>query len=337
MKKSKKTKARLIKVSIFAVGFIGIALVVCISLVSHISYAEQPDPGTTLPDPSPAGDQTVIDLIAPTPPVSSDAPVNAPDQSDVQNVNDESTQGEAAVPAEPASPDQTATGNDAPTPAPATTDQSAPQADASTATPTQSDADPGQTVNTTPTAPADRDTNAPAAPVANDDQIVIEKPVAPPVPSIVLTTPPAPVVSLETIAPKKYFSFDLAGDPIATERDLSWFPDKFKIGAAGSNADINIAINNDDPAKMIFSGACSKTFFVVLGYAKSDDYDKDPAKFVYNKAFSCKNGGYYYELSDLPKDLADGVYYFLVAEEGLTGPWQPITAIQPIKITSAYK
>jgi hypothetical protein len=147
---------------------------------------------------------------------------------------------------------------------------------------------------------------------------------------------PEPVPVVEPPAPQKYLSFSLGGDSIATQRNLPWFPDRFKTDGNAENPGINAAISGDS-SSVILDGSCSKTFFVVLVYADPSDYADNPNAYVYNKAFSCKDGSYHYELNDLPKDLPDGSYYLLVAEEGLTGPWQPITAIQPVIVKSGYK
>lgn len=88
---------------------------------------------------------------------------------------------------------------------------------------------------------------------------------------------------------------------------------------------------------MVFSGNCRKDYFVVLAFRQSGDYAENPRNFVYNKAFPCQSGNYHYELKDLSVDTEEGIYYFMVAEEGLRGPWQPITALQPVRIEAKYK
>jgi flagellar motor protein MotB len=147
-----------------------------------------------------------------------------------------------------------------------------------------------------------------------------------------------------TLVPlKKFFEFSATKETIETTKKLEWYPERFKPEADNNNAGINIDISSaidsegDEQPKLIFQGACQKEYFVILMFPGPDDYIKDPGKFIYNKAFPCQNGAYAYTLDDLPEGLAEGTYYFLVAEQGLTGPWQPITAIQPIEIRVAYK
>jgi len=151
-------------------------------------------------------------------------------------------------------------------------------------------------------------------------------------------TPPPPIPEPEIVkVPQRYLSFSLEGSPIKTEKDLPWFPEKFKTGENKENTEINIGISGGDSSKIVLSGACSKNYFVILVFAQPNDYVNNPGRFIYNKAFSCQNGGYSHEINDLSKDFPEGAYYFMVAEQGLSGPWQPITAIQPIRIRAGYK
>jgi hypothetical protein len=150
-----------------------------------------------------------------------------------------------------------------------------------------------------------------------------------------------------TLVPlKKFFEFSASEGTIETTKKLDRYSERFKPDSEYNNAEnsrINIDISSaidsegDEQPNLIFRGVCQKEYFVILMYSQSDDYINDPGKFIYNKAFSCKNGSYYYELGDLPENLAEGTYYFMVAEEGETGPWYPISAIQPVQITTQYK
>jgi len=145
---------------------------------------------------------------------------------------------------------------------------------------------------------------------------------------------------------KKVLEFSATRGSIETTKKLEWYPEDFKSDSehnnaknAGINVDISSAIDSEgnEQPELIFQGACQKEYFVILMFPGPDDYIKDPGKFIYNKAFPCQNGAYFYKLGDLPDGLTEGTYYFLVAEQGLTGPWQPITTIQPIEIRVTYK
>ncbi len=80
------------------------------------------------------------------------------------------------------------------------------------------------------------------------------------------------------------------------------------------------------------SGICSAKYFVIILYSNKEDYNVNPASYILNKAFDCVAGRYDYSIKDLPNTLADGTYYLLVASQGDTGPWTPITALVPINI-----
>lgn len=143
---------------------------------------------------------------------------------------------------------------------------------------------------------------------------------------------------------QRFLEFSVTEGAIKSTKKLNWYPERFKPDNDESKNDgINLRTamemmpGQPQRQKLIFSGACQKEYFVILMYSRPDDYINDPGKFIYNKAFPCQNGSYYYELKDLPENLSEGTYYFLVAEQGKTGPWQPITAIQPIQINVVEK
>ncbi len=328
-----KVKINSLKNSIFLKILFGVVLIFSVSLISR---AEEPP--TSVLDTTPSDISLLADDPQPPPedpaPAPSDSLESQPAESaDQAPVDDATTPSDASEIQETVAPQNEPPPED---PAPAPSDplenqppanaEEAPVNDDATTPPDQEDAPAAEAPET-----QEETTTPPDAPVPEAEtppQIVIQQPAPTPEPP-----PPQP----EIIIPKKYLSFGLESQPLATRKDLPWLPAKFKAGEGEENREINIGISNDDPSKLIFSGSCSKTFFVILAFGKANDYIDDPGRFIYNKAFSCKNGGYYYELDDLSKDLPDGVYYFMVAEEGLTGPWQPTTAIQPIRITSEYK
>lgn len=138
--------------------------------------------------------------------------------------------------------------------------------------------------------------------------------------------------------PEKRLLFFLDNTPQKTKRLLSWYPKELQTEDAGENNEINISVLlNDKESGIILRGNCQKEYYVVLGYRNAEDYEKNPASFIYNKAFPCKSGAYQYELKDLPLNLDNGTYYLLVAQEDRTGPWQPISAVQPVRIEAEYK
>jgi hypothetical protein len=138
--------------------------------------------------------------------------------------------------------------------------------------------------------------------------------------------------------PEKRFLFFLENTPLKSKKVLSWYPKELQTEDTGENNEINVSVVDDQEGQnLVFSGRCQKEYYVISMYAKPDDYEKNPSLFIYDKAFPCENGTYQYNLDDLPTYLKAGIYYFFVAEEDATGPWQPITAIQPVRIEVEYK
>lgn len=129
----------------------------------------------------------------------------------------------------------------------------------------------------------------------------------------------------QEVIPKRIIRFFIDQLPLKTKNNL---------GQEKENDKINVRIiNQRKNSSLVFEGACQKEYFVILAYVRAEDYQVDPSRFIYNKAFPCQNGSYYFELKDLPDRLKDNTYYFLVAEQGQTGSWQPITAIQPVRVS----
>jgi len=143
---------------------------------------------------------------------------------------------------------------------------------------------------------------------------------------------------------EKFLEFLIKDEIIRTIKNLDWYPEKFKseegeannLGLNLRNA-LEFLPNQVEKQKLVLSGSCQKDYFVILIYTHPDDYIKEPNKFIYNKAFPCQKGSYYYELKDLPENLEDGIYYLLVAEQNRNEPWQPLTVIKPIEIITTYK
>jgi hypothetical protein len=143
---------------------------------------------------------------------------------------------------------------------------------------------------------------------------------------------------------EKFLEFLIKDEIIRTIKNLDWYPEKFKseegeannLGLNLRNA-LEFLPNQVEKQKLVLSGSCQKDYFVILIYTHPDDYIKEPNKFIYNKAFPCQKGSYYYELKDLPENLEDGIYYLMVAQQNRDEPWQPLTVIKPIEIITTYK
>lgn len=130
-------------------------------------------------------------------------------------------------------------------------------------------------------------------------------------------------------------SFLIEERPLKSKKFLDWQGKKpqIKNDQEAENEKIDIEIlPKEGGDNIILTGNCQRAYYTVIIYRNADDYEKNPASFIYNKALPCLNGVYQYIVNDLPPNLKEGTYYFLVAEEDETGPWQPITAIQPVKI-----
>jgi hypothetical protein len=132
--------------------------------------------------------------------------------------------------------------------------------------------------------------------------------------------------------PEKKVVFNLNGQLAVSEKYLEWHQEFNKIKNNVKNAGGGFRLNSDR-TKLIFEGNCQKEYFVILGYRHLNDYKTNPTSFIYNKAFNCKNGYYYYELNDLPLNITPQTYYFLVAEQNASGSWYPISAISPVAIS----
>ncbi len=134
--------------------------------------------------------------------------------------------------------------------------------------------------------------------------------------------------------PNKEFTFELAGKKIPTKEDPDWTKVQGEgVDEISKQVGKSPAISLDDTIGALeVSGACSDPYFVVLIYRNPEDYDKSPSSYIFNKAESCVNGSYFYSISSLPKSLESGKFYLLIAGQGESGPWKPISALVPITI-----
>lgn len=132
--------------------------------------------------------------------------------------------------------------------------------------------------------------------------------------------------------PEKKVVFNLNNQLIPSEKYLEWHQEFKTVKTNTKNIGGGFRLNSDK-TKLIFEGTCQKEYFVILGYRHLNDYKTNPTSFIYNKAFNCKNGSYYYELNDLPLNINPQTYYFFVAEQNSNGSWYPISGIKPVEIS----
>ncbi len=141
-------------------------------------------------------------------------------------------------------------------------------------------------------------------------------------------------ISEEELQPKKEYTFELEGNSIASKENTEW---SVEAGEVQEESSANITetpdIDVSDVGALKVSGPCTDPYFVVLIYRNEGDYDQNPSSYIYNKAFPCFNGEYSYSISELPFNLQSGRFYLLVAGQGATGSWKPITALIPVGIT----
>jgi hypothetical protein len=128
------------------------------------------------------------------------------------------------------------------------------------------------------------------------------------------------------------FSFALKNSLPTVTGDLPWYQTNARKhrGAVGGSA--NVAASNDQNSFKVES-ACGDFYYTVIIFRNSDDYIKDPASAVFNRAYPCENGTFSQTFSaqDFP-NLPDGTYYLLTADQGAQGPWTPNAPIREITI-----
>jgi hypothetical protein len=128
--------------------------------------------------------------------------------------------------------------------------------------------------------------------------------------------------------------FERAGELIKTERILPWYPEVFKEELSQKEAhyaspDITIS---EDKKSLTIAGSCQEKYFVILLFRNKDDYAKRPNSFAWNSADVCINNRFSYDLRSLSRDIEEGRYYLLLAEESEENPWIPISDLIPITI-----
>lgn len=74
---------------------------------------------------------------------------------------------------------------------------------------------------------------------------------------------------------------------------------------------------------LAFEGRCSDVYVALLIFSSRVDYRQDPSRALVNRAISCPQNklfSYEFALSDL-KNLAEGTYYVISADQGIRGVW----------------
>jgi hypothetical protein len=161
-------------------------------------------------------------------------------------------------------------------------------------------------------------------PLAQQDQ-----PVKPQVAPVVPQAPHVPATHTE-----RRLTFGLAGKEVTTQNILPWYDDAFKKKVQKeslAHSDVKVQSSNEGTS-LIVSGNCDLPYYVVLMFRSVSDYINKPNSFVSNVANSCNNGTFSYDHGNIPSDTPAGTYYLLVAEEGQTGPWIPLSSLIPITI-----
>lgn len=149
---------------------------------------------------------------------------------------------------------------------------------------------------------------------------------------IELETEEVAELEMAILIPTREYTFEIDGGAIATKETPEW--SEAQEGKIGENKEVTQApALSVDTHALNISGLCSDPYYVILVYRNAGDYDRDPASYIFNRAFLCQNGQYSYSLSDLPFNLESGTFYLLVGGQGSKGSWKPISALTPIGIT----
>jgi hypothetical protein len=136
------------------------------------------------------------------------------------------------------------------------------------------------------------------------------------------------------LTPTKEYTFALSGESIATQQTPDWNQgDASSTPDADATVSATPSLDTTGANTLTVSGQCSDPYFVVLLYKNEEDYNENPSSYIFNKAYPCENGEYSYAISQLPFNLKSGRFYLLVAGQGATGSWKPITALIPVGIT----
>jgi hypothetical protein len=147
---------------------------------------------------------------------------------------------------------------------------------------------------------------------------------------------PDPVVTempVAELAPEPEFSFSLSEESVPTKKKV-----RTSRGIAEEEVSTKLVPTVDnEKGELLIGGECSDVSFVVLLFKNEEDYARDPASYIVNRAYPCENGSFSYALSSLPSTLPDGTYYLLVGQQGDRGMWTPITELRAVTINNSLR
>lgn len=145
-----------------------------------------------------------------------------------------------------------------------------------------------------------------------------------------LPQPQAVSIPIADLAPQPQYSFAITGTSIPATKMVQ-NSDGTVTQTTVSSETLSPAIDNTSGTVTV-SGACSAAYFVVLLFKNATDYADDPSSYLVNKAYPCTQGTFTYSIAQLPYALPNGNYYLMVAQEGTTGTWTPLTTLSEITI-----
>jgi hypothetical protein len=140
-------------------------------------------------------------------------------------------------------------------------------------------------------------------------------------------------VPVTELAPEPEFSFELSQESLPTKKRV-----RTARGIVEEEVSTElIPVVDNEKGELRIEGECSNVSFVVLLFKHEDDYARDPASYIVNRAYPCEAGRFSYSLASLPTTLADGTYYLLVGEQGERGMWTPVTELRPVTINNSTR
>jgi hypothetical protein len=149
----------------------------------------------------------------------------------------------------------------------------------------------------------------------------------------VVSDPVITEVPVTELAPEPEFSFALSDESVPTKKKV-----RTSRGVTEEEVSTKLVPTVDnEKGELRIEGQCSNVSFVVLLFKNEEDYARDPASYIVNRAYPCENGSFSYALSSLPTTLADGTYYLLVGEQGDRGMWTPITELRAVTINNSLR
>jgi hypothetical protein len=147
---------------------------------------------------------------------------------------------------------------------------------------------------------------------------------------------PAPLPPPPPPIPQHQYTFTLQGPQSIKVGTLAWYPHNdasgsAPVGRAGLAPTVSLPATNT----IEVSGSCSAAYYTILIFPDENDYESNPSLALYNNANKCVNGSFTQMITDLdlPPQLASGIYYLVVANQGVKGPWVPYPETYPIQLS----